>query len=244
MKPVIGIISSVSNLGVLPSNSTGHHYISAVAAAGGVPVQLPYTGRGEFFDEFLNICNGFLLPGGRDLPSSLFGEASLDIPAVKRGLLPKEICGFAVAAADKLLRSGKPVLGICLGCQLIAVREGGSLYQDIPYQVPSEIKHKIPYYSEYDRFQFAHGVRAEAGSMLLEAAGSKEFMVNSFHHQAIKTVPEGFTVSARATDGIIEAIECRERNILGVQWHPENLAMTGMKEACGIFDWLINASSK
>ncbi|MFS8525251.1 MAG: gamma-glutamyl-gamma-aminobutyrate hydrolase family protein, partial [Limnochordales bacterium] len=102
--------------------------------------------------------------------------------------------------------------------QVLNVAAGGTLYQDIPSQVPGALKHaqKAP------RWAASHAVRLEADSRLAEILGATELRVNSYHHQSVKDVAPGFRAVATAPDGIIEAVEsAAHRFAMGVQWHPE-----------------------
>ena len=113
---------------------------------------------------------------------------------------------------------GKPVLGICLGCQLLNVAFGGTLFQDIPTEVGTDVPHKLaqpPWFAE-------HPVVVERNSLLARWLGATDITVKSAHHQAIKQLGHGLRVVARCPDGIVEGIEATDgKYIVGVQWHPE-----------------------
>ena len=139
--------------------------------------------------------------------------------------------------------SGKPILGICLGMQVITIALGGDLYQDIPTQVPSEISHRGAITKRSDRWQLLHGVKTLEGSLIRRLTGAGEISVNSFHHQAVKTPAPGFRATAFAPDGVIETVESDNERILGIQWHPENLAHGGMEQGKAIFRWLVQTAA-
>mgnify|MGYP001741095852 FL=1 len=118
-------------------------------------------------------------------------------------------------------KKGIPILGICRGFQIINAYEGGTLYQDLSYidSVPV-YKHSQGHSPELR----THSIEIDENSILHEVFGVKEMKVNSFHHQALKKVAEGYRVSAKAKDGVVEAIEAENYPFLvGVQWHPEML---------------------
>ena len=81
------------------------------------------------------------------------------------------------------------------------------------------------------------------GSCLYDVFGKETIVTNSFHHQCIQKVAPGFSVSARARDGVIEAIEVKDEQILGVQWHPEEMVQKH-PEQLGLFRQLVAAASR
>ena len=244
--PVIGVSGDMES-GTCRVNMT---YVNSVRMAGGVPLVIPVTGDDAQIDAILGAIDGLVMTGGEDFdPLKWFGEEPI------RGL------GEVVPARDefdvKLVRAavakGVPVLGICRGEQLLAVAFGGTLWQDIPSQVKeSYVKHRqSPTGSAYG----THSISIEKGSLLSRVLeGRTRAVVNSFHHQAIKDVPQGLKVSAIAPDGIIEAVERSGRlapayedggaMILGVQFHPEAITAAGNPEFLPIFRKLIAEAGK
>ena len=242
--PVIGI-SAYSEDGQCRVNMT---YVNSVRMAGGVPLVIPVTSDPAQIDAVLSVVDGILMTGGEDFdPLKWFGEEPV------RGL------GEVVPARDdydvKLVRGavakGIPVLGICRGEQLLAVAFGGSLWQDIPSQVPSSfVKHRQ---SPTTGTIGTHSIDIVKGSLLAQVLGREKAVVNSFHHQAIKDVPKGFKVVATAADGIIEAVERVGKlagypdggaMILGVQFHPEVITNGGNPEFLPIFKKLVEEAGK
>lgn len=244
-RPIIGIFSARQEGPLLPLYRTTGHYVEQVAAAGGIPIQLPLLPGTEdaALDDLLALCDGILLPGGADLDPGWYGETLLPtLPQDARGL-PIEVQDTAIRLIRRAAASGKVILGICLGCQAITAALGGKLYQDIPTQHPSGITHGAPVKELADRWAVAHTVKTEEGSLIRRLCG-EEIPVNSFHHQAVKTPAPGFSVTAYAPDGIIEAVERENGRILGVQWHPENLAHAGDPQAKALFAWLVETAKE
>ena len=118
------------------------------------------------------------------------------------------------------VEQGKPVLGICRGMQVVNVLYGGTLYQDIPTQYSEQIVHTRIHPMEEN----LHTVQIEENSYLAKVLGkTEEVIVNSSHHQAVKGVADGFRVTAKAPDGVIEAMENEDASVVCVQWHPERM---------------------
>ena len=211
-------------------------YAEAVAASGAFALLLPASNSPEESENFLSGADGLLIPGGPDVDPLLYGEE------------PRQGLGLSKTSNDlfeiRLLRAAreahKPVLCICRGIQVLNVAFGGTLYQDIPSQVPGALRHMQ---TPTDRADPTHSVDVEADSLIWEAYGQERILVNSFHHQAVKDVAPGFTVSARAKDGLAEAIEIREEHIVGVQWHPEVMVSAHPEHLC-LFRQLAEAARR
>lgn len=209
-RPVIGLVPLVDSgresLWMLPG------YMEGIRNAGGLAVMLPLEGDDGAVERMAALCDGFLFTGGHDVDPALYGEKS-------EGLTGEIIPGRDVMETKLLARAlelDKPVLGICRGLQFLNVHLGGSLYQDIPTQFPSEVNHRQP--APYH--QPIHPVALSGG--LARILGREETMVNSCHHQGIRNLAPGLSVMAQAPDGLAEAI-CLpgKRFVWAVQWHPE-----------------------
>lgn len=215
MKPLIGITAGL--LRELPNRDwiwNTNDYFRAVQRAGGIPVLLPFVESESEAAEVLERVDGLLLSGGDDLDPQLYGE----MPHEKMGAIVPERDVTELAYARSALRMNLPTFGICRGHQVLAVAFGGTLWQDIPSQVPSAMKHR----QEAPRWFASHPVAVAPGTTLAALVGG-EAQVNTYHHQAVKEAPSGWVVSAVAPDGIIEAMEQPDhRFALSVQWHPEN----------------------
>ena len=244
--PIIGVISSKQDVGeVLPLYGTGSHYLEQLQLAGGIPIQLPILSNTspEALASMVSCDDGVLLPGGGDFFPEWYGQTLL--PGLKTDTFSMdwERQKFTLELVKTMAASGKPILGICLGMQVITIAMGGVLYQDIPSQIPSEITHRGTIAKAEDRWQLLHGAKTLEGSLIRRLTGAEEISVNSFHHQAVKTPAPGFRATAFAPDGVIETVESGNGRILGIQWHPENLAHGGMEQGKAIFRWLVESAA-
>ncbi len=213
MKPIIGILAETDNEQVTKLKPG---YTEAIQKSGGIPVILPYVKGEETLDSFLNLCDGFLFTGGCDIEPMHYGEKN-------RGM-----CGkiepyrdeFELKFFKKAITTKKPILAICRGAQLVNVALGGTLYQDIPSEVQTEILHR----QNEPKAATFHSVKLLQNAPLFNLIGEPTMTVNSIHHQAIKRLADGLTVMAVADDGIIEAVCLSgEQYLRGFQWHPERL---------------------
>jgi putative glutamine amidotransferase len=177
--------------------------------------------------------DGVLFTGGEDVDPVFYGEKK-KFDNVKINHARDE---FELALLDRALRARRPILGICRGAQMINVKFGGSLYQDLKAEVPLEdtpvtLDHKPP----GNRSEATHSVTVTESNSLVGAAVAGSCRVNSLHHQAIKRLGHGLKVTAHAEDGLVEAVEAADNYpfLLAVQWHPEE--MTDRPEQKKIFE--------
>lgn len=213
MNPIIGIISAVD---AAETTSVLRPYVRCVEQANGTPVLLPYTTNPEIVQDYVSLCASFLFSGGVDISPTRYGE----IPSSRCASpsLPFDEFAFLVFSAAQT--TGKPILGICRGAQMINIALGGTLYQDLPTQHASPILHQ----QREPKFSFSHEVSLVKDEPLARLLGAERIPANSFHHQAVKTLGEGLTVIATADDGTVEAIYAPNHPYLfGIQWHPERL---------------------
>ena len=213
MRPIIGILAEVSED---KDTRVLYPYVNSIESAGGVPVILPYIRDADTLEGFLRICDGFLFTGGVDVDPSRYGEAMH--PMCGELQLYRDELEFKVF--QKLIGIGKPILAICRGAQLVNVALGGTLYQDIPSEKPSEVLHKQEDFGSTP----AHSVKLIADTPLLALVKQESIQVNSLHHQAIKKLGDGLEVMAMADDGIVEAIYLPHYQYRrAYQWHPERM---------------------
>ena len=179
------------------------NYAEALTACGAMGIFSENLG-------FAKYCDGLLLTGGADVDPALYHAENQGSMGIDRKRDEAEIELIHIFS-----ESGRPILGICRGLQIINVALGGDLIQDIP----TASAHRW----EESTGDKAHGVTAEKDSSLYPLYG-ESFVVNSAHHQAVKTPGEGLSVAAVSEDGVIEALENREKKIYCTQWHPERMA--------------------
>ena len=219
-RPVIALSAShfveQASHGTFNRLSLTKSYADAVYAAGGIPIILPFIA--DIVDDALDFVDGVILTGGSDLDPALFGDSNVH-PATYDILPARDEAEIRIARAA--VERNIPILGICRGIQAINVAFGGTLIQDVPTQYGREVGHRQQDRS-IDAHLPGHSVTVEPGSRLEATYGAGPVPVNSFHHQAVKDVAEGWIVSGRSEDGLIEALERPGALFaLGVQWHPE-----------------------
>lgn len=194
-----------------------NQYVRSIIDAGGLPVLVPVSLDEPRLRRMYDVTSGVMLTGGADCDPAVYGESAhprtygIDADRDRAELL---LTHWAVA-------DDRPLFGICRGVQMMNVATGGSLIQDIP----SEWRTSLVHSASGERNAQAHLVRAEPGSRVAAVLGVGEVGVNSFHHQSVRRLGDGFVASALAGDGVIEAIEMPARRFaVGVQWHPEDLS--------------------
>ncbi|HEY8424904.1 MAG TPA: gamma-glutamyl-gamma-aminobutyrate hydrolase family protein [Limnochordales bacterium] len=213
-RPLIGIVSGQERDGEAARLALPRAYVSAVEKAGGAPLVIPLVEDSRLAESYLDVLDGLLLAGGGDVDPAHFGED----PSPHLGSVDPERDAVELALARRALELDLPILGICRGMQVLNVAAGGSLYQDIGTQVPHAIQHR----QSAPRWYPLHEVRLEPESLVGRIFQVESVRVNSFHHQAVRTVAPSFRVAAKSRDAVIEAVESRAHAFaVGVQWHPE-----------------------
>lgn len=225
MKPMIGITMNYTSEDIAGITHTGTpkqswnfiamDYIHAIEREGGIPILIPAYANEKTAHDLISRCDGVILSGGSDITPLLYNEDA----DIKCGKIEGVRDRSELQLVNELLSNSTiPVLGICRGCQLLNVATGGTLYQDLP----SEGKEHV--FLNVGADCVAHMVDVKEDSLLGRIIDGDYLQVNSYHHQAVKQVGDGFEAVATAKDGIVEAIaQMGERFVLGVQWHPEML---------------------
>lgn len=233
-KPIIGLIPLVDDeresYWMLPG------YMEGVRAAGGIPVMLPLTEDLEELAQLNGMCDGYLLTGGHDVSPLLHGEQ----PLAECGAVSERRDGMERIILDTAIEEDKAVLGICRGIQFMNAALGGTLYQDIPTQRAEYVEHHQN--GHYD--EPIHMNYIEEGTPLRELLGTPELAVNSYHHQAVKTLAPKLSMMACSEDGLVEAVYMPDKRFIwGVQWHPEFSYKTD-ETSMKIFEAFVRASGK
>ncbi|MGF1633114.1 MAG: gamma-glutamyl-gamma-aminobutyrate hydrolase family protein [Phycisphaerae bacterium] len=215
-------------------------YKDAVAAAGGVPVLLPYTEQLDEIPRLVSLFDGLLATGGEDPDPARWGEPrhpqTNPVDPVKEA--------FDLAVIEAFEQAGKPILGICLGMQLMNISRGGTLIQFLPhYDRPDHLEAIEHRKLDKDAEAPRHQVHVNFGGRLHQLVKGDCIWVNSLHKQAVGRLGQGLHLAAVAVDGVIEAIDDPKRPFhLGVQWHPEKL--TAEPEHAALFEALVNAARR
>ena len=227
-KPVIAITGNYDD----QTCKLAEGYYKSVQRAGGVPVIVPPLTDTDAIINTLDHVDGLLLSGGGDFNPLLVGEE----PSPRLGSINSERDIPELLITQLAYNRQIPILGICRGIQTLAVALGGKVAQDI-----SDIA-KVKHSQDAHRSEPTHSIIVEKDSTLYNIYNSDaQQYVNSFHHQAVSDPGPRFRVTAKAPDGIIEAIESREfKSIIGVQWHPECL---GGDDGMPLFMWLVRQAA-
>ena len=210
MQPLIGISCRLEKREEGDWFYLQREYSEAVLAAGGIPVMLPLLARPEYALGLAERLDAIVLPGSRsDVDPARYGAS----PHPKLGPVHRERDELDAALIHQALERRKPLLSICYGTQMLNVTLGGSLVQHLETDIP------------HSNRQAQHPVQVEPDSLLARLGGAGEHQVNTSHHQALERVPAALRITARAPDGVIEAVETTEpdRFLLGIQWHPERI---------------------
>lgn len=198
--------------------------LEAIVRAGGHPLII-FPGS-EFTDW--DVIDGIVLPGGSDINPKRYGHQPEEELALTDFDGQDEADAQAISAAES---HGIPTLLICRGMQLWNVERGGTMVQHWPRE-PQEHTGTI------------HDVSITPESRLAHALQSVDKIdVSSYHHQAVGEVGRGLQVVSRADDGCIEALEDPEYNIVAVQWHPEDRALSNPADQA-LFDWVVAAAQE
>lgn len=187
------------------------------------------------FEKICAQCDGLIVPGSPiNIEPTYYGGAPLDPPneVDEYALDSKVIAAFA--------KQNKPIFGICGGHQALNVFFGGTLGKVADMRSANYEKHENTG-ALTDRYGYkvkynTHMVNIIKGSFMYDVYGAERVQTNSYHSWAVEQLAEGFEVVARSDDGIVEAIECREKNIFATQFHPELGIRTGNSTELKFFE--------
>lgn len=224
-KPVIGMTANHSDIDATIRDA----YYKQIVAAGGVPVIIPPVTDADVVINTLEHIDGLILTGGGDYNPLWCGEE----PSSKLHNINAVRDSAELLITRLAYNRQVPMLGICRGMQTLAMALGGHVEQDHV----SDIKHS----QDAERQEATHSVSIVKDSTLYNIYAREELVVNSFHHQVVDETGNIFRITAKATDGAIEAMESSEhKSIMGVQWHPEWLGKDGLP----IFQWLVERAEE
>ncbi|KAF1305132.1 gamma-glutamyl-gamma-aminobutyrate hydrolase family protein [Enterococcus saccharolyticus] len=235
MKPRIGIAANertVVDGETFWLSYTAKNFVEGIQQAGGLPLLLP-IGDPEDAKDYINQVDKLFLGGGHDVSPQFYHQA----PSSYLEATNEARDRFELALIKEAVAQGKPIFGVCRGMQLLNVAFDGTLYQDLS-AYPNET---LPHVQHESMAKVSHEVTIEKNSHLGNFL-PEHYQVNSFHHQTIDRVATPFKVIARATDGVIEAIESQglASTILAVQWHPE-LTRAVIAREQQIFDYFVQS---
>lgn len=227
-KPLIGISLGYSE----KKNSVNTSYVNSVLINGGVPYLIPVTDDVEVLRQIVSGLDGIVFTGGEDFEPAYYGaDAHEKLGEVNVTRDTYDLTLFKLAFDRNI-----PILGVCRGLQLINIGMGGTLYQDLPSEQPSDINHR----QEVDSKIPTHSVSIVKGSLMHQILGKDEIRVNTLHHQAIQKLAPELKIVGWADDRVPEMIEAfPNRQILGVQFHPEVFTNAGDTLFSKLFGFLV-----
>ena len=221
---------------------SGYHkihrgYVEALADCGALPYVLTHFSNNKVrTEEIIEDVDGLLFSGGSDVDPHWFDQE----PKYEMYEIVPARDALEIKLARKALDVDLPILGLCRGIQVINVAAGGKVYQDIEEQLEDTLRHR----QDAPRWHPTHKIDIKSGSMLEEILEKESVGVNSFHHQSVKEIADGFIASATSSDGVIEAIEQQNGGFqLGVQWHPERMWKKHPVHK-KLFKWLVEKSKR
>ena len=242
-RPLIGVTTSEVRPTVLahprpqsdparPEMALGMAYMRALERCGALPVVIPPMGP-DAIEPLCERFHGICLSGGPDIDPVAYREQAHP----ELGPTWEELDRLELALARRADEIGMPLLGICRGAQTINVARGGTLHQHLPATDAAGVEHRQSAPGE----SLSHPIEIEPETRLAGILGAGTLEVNSFHHQAVHELGRDLVVSARAADGVVEAIEDpRHPFLIGVQWHAEFLI--GREPEANLFRAFIEAA--
>lgn len=222
MNPLVGVTTWKRSLNtfygpdMLMTLSTS--YTDSMIEAGLTPMLIPAALKPDEASRFVEMVDGVLISGGDDVHPGTYGRE----PTVSRGI-DRDVDIFEIALIEAARATGKPLLAICRGLQILNVALGGTLHEEVTS--PGGVHELIAADSDPEEMStWRHVVRFEQGSILAGLYGSEETKVNTLHHQGIDEIASDLIVEGRSDDGLVEAARCAGTWwALGIQWHPEKM---------------------
>lgn len=219
--PIIGLVPQIDSDKYFKYVRLFPEYQASVEKAGGVGLMIPHTKDKKIMRMIVELCDGFIFTGGHDIDPRLYGEKESAYVSMSTGYSP-ERDEFETTFYPLVKEMNKPILAICRGFQIINVIHGGTMIQDLPYE---------PYDGNYilhpawtEEGNLVHDINVKPNTKLHKILKKDIVSVNSYHHQGVKKLGKGLTISGVAPDGLIEAYDIDDLDFgIGVQWHPEVL---------------------
>lgn len=229
-KPIIGINCDFAHTDAAWSRVRAE-YIDAVVQAGGIPVLLACAAKPEVVEHQLRMVNGVLGVGGADHHPEIFGQTRHPMTR----LLPERRQSFDLAFFTHVYEMRLPALMICGSMQGMNIAQGGTMEQHLDELTANH---------DNLRYELAHEIKIEAGSLISQILKTKRAKVNSDHHQSIHLPGSGLRVVGVAEDGTPEVFEAVDDThpLIGVQWHPECIPAEASSKK--LFNWLVSESVK
>lgn len=221
-RPVVGIIGNSYLLNdQYPVHAGGQMNTEAIAEVSGcLPLIVPSDPRFVSVEELLEVCDGFLLTGGRpNVHPEEYGEPETEA----HGAFDRARDAVALALVRACVARGQPFLGLCRGFQEVNVAMGGSLYPEIR-ELPGRMNHRMPPDGTIEeKFELRHDVSFTEGGVFHRVMGASKVLTNTLHGQGIKEPGPRVVIDGHADDGTPEAIYIKDAPgfTLAVQWHPE-----------------------
>jgi putative glutamine amidotransferase len=221
-RPIVGIIGNSHLMNDrYPVHAGGTMNSAAVAEVSGcLPLLIPTDPRFVSVAELLDVCDGFLLTGGRpNVHPEEYGEQETEA----HGAFDRARDAITLPLVRACVERGQPFFGVCRGFQEVNVAMGGTLHPEIR-ELPGRMNHRMPPEGTLEeQFALRHPVRFNEGGVFHRVLGSAEVMTNTLHGQGIKTTGDRIEIDGHAPDGTPEALYVRGAPgfTLSVQWHPE-----------------------
>lgn len=243
-RPVIGI--TTQTLEEIPDELPrcwimSQRYVRTLTESGAVPWIVPLLDDPVTLSAVYDRLDGIFLPGGVDIDPCSYNETRTSAC----GRVDPDRDRTEIMLAEWAMQDRKPILAVCRGAQLLTVAGGGALYQDVGSEYPGAIKHDyFPKAGTHTRQDLVHPVAVVPETQLYRVLGATTVLVNSMHHQGIKRLAPSLIANAFAPDGLIEGVESAAGDdfVLGVQWHPEDLAESEPRMR-RLFDAFIDAAT-
>jgi len=213
--PFIGITTSFDGT----QQCLDETYVKAVQSVQGQPILFPLVVSATEAVQLCQHIQGLIIPGGPGIAKNSSGEFPQELNPVH----PRRWHSDNLIL-DAAINCNLPILGICYGMQLLCVRAGGTLYSDVEHQVDGALTHSEK------RGATSHDIMVCSDSYFAQIWNSSNVEVNSRHLQAVCNLGSDYRVSARSSDGVVEAIERFDHLHIGVQFHPERMESASLIE--------------